>query len=82
MDDNKIKGMSDEELKKEAKRLQTMAPLFAAVMLILIIVNILSIIKKGFTAAAVIPIALLPVFIGSLTNWNKVKKEMKLRNLS
>jgi hypothetical protein len=47
----------------------------------LIIVSVLRIVSKGFSASSITPVVFIPLFISSLIKWDKVKKEMKLRNL-
>jgi hypothetical protein len=81
MDDNRIQGLNDDELIREAKTLRWIAPLFAGPMIGLIIVSVLRIVSKGFSASSITPVVFIPLFISSLIKWDKVKKEMKLRNL-
>lgn len=81
MENKKISGLSNEELIKSEKKVKTITLLLAGALLVLFLANIFLTFKKGFTAMSVIPIALLPILILNINNWNALKKEIKSRNL-
>lgn len=74
--------MTNEELIKHEKITKTSAITFMGVLIVSFVVIVSLMIKKGFTALIVTPIALLPILILLLNNWNETKKEIKSRNLS
>lgn len=75
----KLSEMSNEELLKEKKTIQTITYLLIGMILILIVLNTIVFLKKGFSAIHVVPIALLPIVFINLGSLNKVKEELKSR---
>lgn len=82
MTKKKITEMNNEELIKNEKIAKTAAFTFMGILIISFVVIVSLMFNKGFTALIVTPIALLPILILLLNNWNETKKEIKSRNLS
>lgn len=72
---------TDEELISNEKKIKTITIMLATALLILFISNIVLTFKRGFSALNVIPIALLPILILNINNWNQLKKEKANRKL-
>lgn len=81
MADNKLAEISNEDLIKNEKKVKGLTLVFAGVLIVLFTVNILTSLKKGFSAVTIIPIALLPILIININSWKELKKEIKRRNL-
>lgn len=81
MKNKKLTEISNEELLKDEKKIKSLLLVFGGVLILLFITVILSMIKKGFSSLIVTPLALLPILIICLNNWNELKKEIKSRNL-
>jgi len=81
MTNKKPAEQSNEELLKNEKTIKGLTLAFAVVLIVLFVTIIFLTIKKGFSALSVVPIALLPILIIGLNNWNELKKEIKLRSL-
>lgn len=71
--------MNTEDLVKNEKILQGITYGFAVILLFLLGVNIFLVVKKGFGASQVVPIALLPILVLNLNNLREIKKELKSR---
>ena len=81
MKKNPITEYTDEELISNEKKIKGITVMLASVTLLLFLVNIFLTFKRGFSALNVIPIALLPILILNINNWNQLKKERTNRNL-
>ena len=77
----KLSEMSNEDLVKNEKKIKALAFTYAGILLIVFVVIISSIIKRGYTPLIITPIALLPILVVFLKNWSEMKKELKSRNL-
>ncbi len=73
--------MSTEELVKTKSSMQVITYMLAAVLVVLIAVNIILFMKKGFNASMVVPVALLPILFLNFSNLTKIKKEISSRNI-
>lgn len=81
MKPNKFAAVSNEVLIKNEKKVKALTLVFGGVLLILFATTLALTIKKGFTPLIVTPIALLPLLIVSLNNWNEMKKEIRSRSI-
>lgn len=77
-----ITEYTNEELISNEKKMKILTIMLMVAILILFFSSFYLTIKKGFNALSVIPIALLPILIMNINNWNKLKKEKSDRNLS
>ncbi|OIV41900.1 redox-active disulfide protein 2 [Flavobacterium johnsoniae] len=75
----KFNEMSSEELLKNEKSLKAVTYIFGIVLLLLFVLNIYLAFIKGFSAANVIPLALLPIFILNMNTLKEIKKELESR---
>ncbi|GGH61572.1 hypothetical protein GCM10011379_10690 [Filimonas zeae] len=75
--------MSDAELFKNAKLMKGAAIALTAMCMLLLIMGLFLIIKKGagFTGLIVIPAALTPIILLNTQSLKELKKEMAARNL-
>lgn len=71
--------MDTEDLVKNEKMLKGITYGFAVILLFLLGINIFLVVKKGFGATQIVPIALLPILILNLNNLREIKKELKSR---
>ncbi len=76
-----LRDLSNEELLTNEKKMKAITLVFAVLLIFLFSSIILLTVKKGFSVLIVTPIALFPLLIIMLNNWNDLKKEIKLRNL-
>ncbi|WP_131536756.1 redox-active disulfide protein 2 [Pedobacter nototheniae] len=81
MTDNKLAGISNEELIKNEKKAKGLTLVFTGVLIVLFTVNTITCLKNGFSAVTIVPIALLPVLIININSWKELKKEIKRRDL-
>jgi hypothetical protein len=81
MRNKKLMELSDAELLQNEKKSKMAASVFAGIWLVLIAANIYLVFKKGFSASAAVPIAVLPLLIIVFNQWNGQKKEIKFRGL-
>ncbi|MEY8759600.1 redox-active disulfide protein 2 [Chryseobacterium tongliaoense] len=80
-DTKSISKYTDEELINNEKKIKVLTIMLMTVIVLLFLSTMFLTFKKGFSALKVIPIALLPVLIMNINNWNKLKKEKSDRNL-
>ncbi|MDF2475272.1 MAG: hypothetical protein K0S24_755 [Sphingobacterium sp.] len=81
MKKSSITEYTNEELISNEKKIKSVTIMLSVFILMLFIINIILTIKRGFSALNVIPIALLPILILNINNWNELKKEKVNRNL-
>ena len=81
MKNNSIAGYTNEELIRNEKKIKGICIILSIMIILLLLINIYLTFKRGFNALNVIPIALLPVLIINMNNWNQLKKEKKNRFL-
>jgi len=81
MSKSKIAEMSDQELLKHQKNLKMVTSTLMGMVAVLMVLTIVMIIIKGFSAFSVVPVALLPIVILNLNSLKEVKAEMISRNL-
>ncbi len=79
MKETKFSEMSTEELLKSQKTSKIATYTFAVLLLLLVVVNIFLVFKKGFSASQVVPIALLPILFLNFKTLNDIKKELQSR---
>ncbi|MFW0738579.1 MULTISPECIES: redox-active disulfide protein 2 [unclassified Flavobacterium] len=79
MSTKKFSEMTTEELLKSQKMSKTATYSFAVILLLLCIVNIYLVFKKGFSASQVVPIALLPLLVLNFKTLKDIKEELKSR---
>ena len=75
----KFNEMTSEELIKNEKSLKAVTYIFGVALVLLFVHNIYLAINKGFSAANVIPLALLPIFILNMNTLKEIKKELESR---
>lgn len=81
MKNEKFANKTTEELIRDEKTLKVITTIFGGMLFVLFIMGIFLSFKQGFTALSVVPIALLPILIININNWNAIKKEIKSRTL-
>jgi hypothetical protein len=81
MRNEKLMALSNEELLKNENRSKAAASIFACIWLVLFAGHIYLALKRGFSASTGIPIALLPLLIVAVNQWNELNKEIKFRGL-
>lgn len=79
MKNTKFSEMTTEELIKNQKTLKTVNTIFAVVLLMLFALNVYIVLRKGFSAMNVVPVALLPILFLNLSNLKEIKKELDSR---
>lgn len=79
MKNTKFSEMTTEELIKNQKTLKTVNSIFAVVLLMLFALNVYIVLRKGFSAMNVVPVALLPILFLNLSNLKEIKKELDSR---
>lgn len=72
--------ISTEELLKTKSAMQVITYMLAAVLVVLIAINIILFMKKGVNASMVVPVALLPIVFLNFSNLTKITKEISSRN--
>ncbi|MFP3592667.1 redox-active disulfide protein 2 [Chryseobacterium sp. SIMBA_038] len=76
-----ITEYSDEEIISNEKKIKILTIMLMVFLILLFLSTMFLTFKKGFSALTVVPIALLPILIMNINNWNKLKKEKADRNL-
>jgi len=76
-----ITEYSDEEIISNEKKVKVLTIMLMVAILLLFLSTMFLTFKKGFSALTVVPIALLPILIMNINNWNKLKKEKVNRNI-
>jgi hypothetical protein len=79
MKNEKFSKMTTEELLKSQQISKTASYAFAVILLLLFIVNIYLVFKKGFSASQIVPIALLPLLLLNFKTLKDIKEELKSR---
>ncbi|GEN71291.1 redox-active disulfide protein 2 [Chryseobacterium lathyri] len=72
---------TNEELVSNEKKIKAITIMLGIAILLLFLSNIVITFKRGFSALNVIPLALLPILILNINNWNQLKKEKANRKL-
>ena len=73
--------MNDEQLIKSYNTAKGIFIGFIVVFILLIAAAVFITLKKGFGVFSVLPIVFITILIANMTNFNKLKAEMKSRNL-
>lgn len=73
--------LSDEVLTKSYKTAKGILIGFIVVFILLIIAAVFITIKKGFGVFSVLPIIFVSILMSNISNFNKLRAEMKSRNL-
>lgn len=73
--------LSDEVLTKSYNTAKGILIGFIVVFVLLFITAIFITIKKGFGVFTILPIVFISILMSNITNFNKLKAEMKSRNL-
>jgi len=81
MKNKSISEYTNEELISNEKKIKIITIMLGIAILLLFLSNIVLTFKRGFNAMSVIPIALVPILILNINNWNQLKKEKANRNL-
>jgi len=79
MKNTKFSEMTTEELIKNQKTLKTVNTIFAVVLLMLFSLNVYIVLRKGFSAMNVVPVALLPILFLNINNLKEIKRELESR---
>ncbi|MDH6252802.1 1,4-dihydroxy-2-naphthoate octaprenyltransferase [Chryseobacterium sp. H1D6B] len=82
MKNEKLAELTDEQLIKSEKQIKGLILVFTGVLIVLLVSIIFLTSKKGFSALTAVPMALIPILVINLNNWNELRKEKKARNLS
>ncbi|WP_077415952.1 hypothetical protein [Chryseobacterium sp. JV274] len=75
MKNKSISEYTNEELISNEKKIKIINIMLGIAILLLFLSNIVLTFKRGFSAMSVIPIALVPILIRNINNWNQSKKE-------
>lgn len=81
MKNKSISEYTNEELISNEKKIKIITIMLGIAILLLFLSNIVLTFKRGFSAMSVIPIAVVPILILNINNWNQLKKEKANRNL-
>ncbi|UTX49003.1 redox-active disulfide protein 2 [Chryseobacterium sp. MA9] len=81
MKNRAVSEYTNEELISNEKKIKIITIILGIAILLLFLSNIFLTFKRGFSAMSVIPIALVPILILNINNWNQLKKEKANRNL-
>ncbi len=76
-----LSQMSNEELEKSYKVAKGAYIGFVVIFALLVLVALYITVKKGFGVFTMLPLAFIPILIGNIFNYGKIKEEMKNRNL-
>lgn len=80
-DSESLSHLSDEQLIKSYNTAKGIFIGFIVVFILLIGTAVFITLKKGFGVFTVLPIVFVSILIANITNFNKLKTEMKSRNL-
>ena len=80
-DSESLAHLNNEQLIKSYKTAKGIFIRFIIVFVLLIATAIFITLKKGFGVFTVLPIVFISILIANITNFNKLKVEMKSRNL-
>ncbi|WP_131726215.1 hypothetical protein [Chryseobacterium sp. Leaf405] len=75
-----ITEYTNEELISNEKKVKTMTIMLAVAMVLMFFTNIFTS-TKGFNAFSIMPMAFIPILVVNINNLNKLKKEIKDRNI-
>lgn len=81
MKNKKPAEMSNDELIKNEKKLKALTLVFAGILIVSFVTILILRMRKDFSPVIATPIALFPLLIVLINNWNELKKEIKSRNL-
>lgn len=79
--DKKLQNLSDEELLKEEKNRKTMFYFFCGLVAVMVVSGIISTVREGVNTFTFLPLAFLGLVVIFWSNYSKIKKEIKTRNL-
>ncbi|MFT3980796.1 MAG: hypothetical protein QM687_10030 [Ferruginibacter sp.] len=75
--------MSTDTLLRQLKTMKIMTGMLIGMLLLLFVLNIVMIFRKGFNAASlIVPVALLPIVFVNANTVKEIKKELDSRNAS
>lgn len=80
-DSESLAHLSNEELIKSFRTAKGIFIGFVVVFILLIGAAIFITLKKGFGVFTILPIVFISILIANKTNYNKLKEEMRSRNL-
>lgn len=80
-DSESLSHLNDEQLIKSYNTAKGIFIGFIVVFILLIAAAVFITLKKGFGVFSVLPIVFITILIANMTNFNKLKTEMKSRNL-
>lgn len=80
-DSESLSHLNDEQLIKSYNTAKGIFIGFIVVFILLIGAAVFITLKKGFGVFSVLPIVFITILIANMTNFNKLKAEMKSRNL-
>ncbi len=76
-----LSHLSNEELVKSFNTAKGIFIGFIVVFILLIFTAVFITIIKGFGIFTILPVVFISILVGNVTNYNKIKEEMKSRNL-
>lgn len=76
-----LQELSNEDLLKEAKNTRFVFGIYLGIVMVMMVSGILSTLKKGINPFTFLPVVFLGVAMMFWSNYDKVKKELKSRNL-
>lgn len=76
-----LQDLSNEELLKEAKNRKFLFGVYLGIIIVMIVSGIITTIKQGVNTFTFLPFAFLGVAMIFWSNYDKVRKELKSRNL-
>jgi hypothetical protein len=77
----KLQELSDEALLKEAKSARFVLGLYLGIIGVMIVTGIISTLKQGINLYTFLPVPFLGIAIVFWSNYEKIIKELKSRNL-
>lgn len=75
-----LQELSNEELLKEAKGRKFLFGVYLGLVIVMIVSGIITTIEQGVNTFTFIPLAFLGISMVFLSNYDKVRKEIKSRN--
>jgi hypothetical protein len=79
MQNQDYNGLTTKDLIKKKNALSTIAGALTGALIVLLVISILTTIKKGFTPLVIVPLALLPILIINYNQISTINKELKNR---
>ncbi len=76
-----LQELSNQELLKEAKNIKFVFGIYLGLVIVMIVSGIITTLKQGVNTFTFLPVVFLGVALMFWSNYDKVRKELKSRNL-